>query len=253
MQWIKSFQGHSGCKVDLYKKDDEYIVIKEGNNLSESAKILDQLSDLGFNTPKIKVISNNKIEIEYINGIDMQTYLSKSDKKDNLKLIDFINDYYSKLSYKTKKDFSKEILDKIYQISKDIDYSKLPFSQDELYNKLPKIVSVGIVHGDFTLENIIYRNEDFYLIDSNPTLINSLEYDGCKILQDLDSLWFVRNQKLKNNYAISCNFISNQLKKNWPFLQDNYVVAFMMMRIIPYCTEKSTQNFLYKEINKLWL
>ena len=254
MSWIKSFKGHSGCSVNLFLSNGKYIVIKEGKtDLEKSANILLDLKEKGFNVPEIISIEKNKIELEYINGIDMLTYVSNADKNDNLKLIDFIDYYYSTLQCSNTKDFSKEIYEKLLDIDKKIDYSKLKFSREELYNQLPKIVSSGLVHGDFTLENIIYRNGDFYLIDSNPTLINSLEYDGCKILQDLDSLWFVRNQKLKNNYAISCNFISNQLKKNWPFLQDNYVVAFMMMRIIPYCTEKSTKDFLYKEINKLWL
>jgi len=253
MQWIKSFKGHSGCNVDLFKDNNEYIVIKQGNNnLEESAKILNDLHQLGFNTPKTKVVSKDKIVIEYINGIDMQTYLAKSDSSDNLKLLNFINEYYSKLYSNKQKDFSVELKKKLDEISIKVDYTRLHFNKDDLYNKLPKNVSVGTVHGDFTLENILFKNDKFYLIDANPTPINSLEYDGCKILQDLDSLWFVRKQNLKNNYAISCNYISNQLKHKWQFLQDKYVIMFMLMRIIPYCTEKETEDFLYKEINKLW-
>ena len=122
-----------------------------------------------------------------------------------------------------------------------------------MYNQLPKIVSSGTVHGDFTLENILFKDGNFYLIDANFTSINSLEYDGCKILQDLDCFWFIRDQQIKNNYTTSCNYISNQLKARWEFLTDNYILAFMLMRILPYCTEESTEDFLYKEINKLWL
>ena len=139
MQWIKSFKGHSGCNVDLFKDNNEYIVIKQGNNnLEESAKILNDLHQLGFNTPKTKVVSKDKIVIEYINGIDMQTYLAKSDSSDNLKLLNFINEYYSKLYSNKQKDFSVELKKKLDEISIKVDYTRLHFNKDDLYNKLPK-------------------------------------------------------------------------------------------------------------------
>jgi len=254
VSWIKSFKGHSGCSVNLFLSNGKYVVVKEGNkDLEKSANILLTLKEKGFNVPEIISVEKNKIKLEYINGIDMMTYLSTADKNDNLKIIDFIDYYYSTLQCAHTKDFSKEIYKKLISIDEKIDYSKLKFSREELYNRLPKIASYGTVHGDFTLENILFKDGKFYLIDANPTPINSLEYDGCKILQDLDCLWFIRDLQIKNNYAISCNYISGQLKARWRFLTDKYVLAFMLMRILPYCTEESTKDFLYKEINKLWL
>ena len=37
------------------------------------------------------------------------------------------------------------------------------------------------IHGDFTFDNIIHKNGEFYLIDANPTSLNSIYFDGSKI------------------------------------------------------------------------
>lgn len=250
---VKEFKGHSGCMVELYDDNSTYKVIKSGSpKLAASADLLDCLRIKGFKTPKVEVISEDKIEMEYINGVDMKTYIERADNKDIDKLISFINSYFDSFKAFEDIDIRQPIVDKLSSIEEHVDFDRINFSFIQLLDRLPQEVTVDVCHGDFTLDNILYYKNDFYLIDANPTDISCVEYDGSKLRQDLDCLWFVRNKKNKTNYRIVCNKISNELKKQWTFLRNDSILIFMLLRILPYCTEESTRDFLYKEINKLW-
>jgi len=257
MQFVKSLKGHSKSTVGLYYKKKKFIVIKEGQkNLGEAARILKKFSSLGIKTPLIEIIKEDEIHMEYINGCDMQQYIQNASKVDLDKLIEFINDYYkiiiSEASQSDVHDMSDVIESKLRDISKINFVNQLDFSLAELYDLLPKTSRLGLVHGDFTLDNILYKDNNFYLIDSNPTNINSLFYDANKIRQDIDCFWFIRDQQQKKNYSIACAYMSKTLKQKWKFLCDDYILIFMLLRIFPYCNDKKTKEFLITEVNRLW-
>jgi tRNA A-37 threonylcarbamoyl transferase component Bud32 len=253
MFWIKDFKGHSGCKVQLYLCDNKYIVVKSGSSkLKESANILLSLQNEGFNIPEIYYISDDEIHMQYLNGIDMKTYIhnANSDEIDNL--INFIDSYIERsLQFKSSL-IMPNIVKKLKDIESRTDLTQLMFTTSELIKKLPSSGKVGLVHGDFTLENILFYNDKFYFIDANPTDINAIEFDVNKIRQDLECLWFVRNESDIITYKIVCDKINFHLKNKWKFMNNNYILILMLLRILPYCTEDTTQNFLIKEINKLW-
>jgi len=253
MSLVKEFKGHSGCKVELINSDGSYYVRKTGNSkLVRSAEILKELQQKGFNTPDIYKVANNEILMEYINGVDMRSYIHNANSNDIDLLVDFIDDYITKTQTTEVSDILPNVIDKLHAIEKNADLSKLNFTCLDLLVKLPKVSTVGLIHGDFTLENILFCKNKFYLIDANPTDINSPEFDVSKLRQDLDCLWFVRNEKDTINYKIVCQKISDRLKKKWAFLNNDYILIFMLMRILPYCTDKATREFLITEINKLW-
>ena len=253
MQWIKDFEGHSGCKIQLCKDDERYVVIKSGSDkLKKSASLLKQLSR-NYPIPKIYSVGDEQITMEYVNGMDMKTYLLNADNEKIEKLYEFIDLYIrTQIQCSSVNDLSFVIYKKIKQLKQNLDQSILPFSLDELFERLPKSVSTGLVHGDFTLDNMLYFNDKFYLIDSNPTDISSVEYDVNKLRQDLDCLWFVRKESNKIDYKINCKIISDKLKNKWTFLKNDSILIFMLVRILPYCKNKSNEKFIIKEIKKLW-
>ena len=226
---------------------------KSGSNkLPLSANILNNLNENGFATPAIYNVEHNSITMQYINGVDMKTYIAHADINQIDNLLSFINKYIETFANSKSADISQYIEDKLFDIQQKCDLTALQIDLEELYKQLPKVVPVSTIHGDFTLDNILYFNNQFYLIDANPTLINSVHYDGVKLLQDLDCLWFIRNEPNKTNYKVACSYISRQLKNNWQFLNNHYILVFMLLRILPYANQSSNQNFLIKEINKLW-
>lgn len=244
MHLVKHLKGHSGANVSLYDDKGTYKVIKSNyKNSIESANILNALP---FSTPEILEVSDNKIIMEYVEGQDMKTYLESADTNDVNKLIAFLESYIN-WSLENSHDyiFTTEVKNKINQLKPFIDLTNISTS---LMNTKPK----SLIHGDFTLENIIFANNRFYFIDANPTDLNSIHFDANKLRQDIDCLWFVRNAKYKLNYGIVCSKISNELKSKFDFMNDNNTLIFMLSRILPYCTEQSTTNFLMKEINKRW-
>jgi|TARA_B100001093_G_C26750703_1_gene980979 tRNA A-37 threonylcarbamoyl transferase component Bud32 len=253
MKLIKKLKGNSGALVELVEINSNFYIKKtNGTKLKKSAEILQELKSQNFNTPDIISCSNKCLIMEYINGVDMQSFLENADNNKIFKIIDFINSYIKIKRTNKKKNFSNEIYNKINSLKKKINQKYLVFSLDQLYKKLPKICIDTSIHGDLTLDNIILKDDKFYLIDANPTDITALEYDVIKIRQDLDCLWFVRDFKNKNNFKIICDTISLKLKKNWSFFKNDYILIFMLLRIFPYTKDISTQKFLLKNMNNLW-
>lgn len=253
MKLIKKLKGNSGALVELVEINSNFYIKKtNGTKLKKSAEILQELKSQNFNTPDIISCSNKCLIMEYINGVDMQSFLENADNNKIFKIIDFINSYIKIKRTNKKKNFSNEIYNKINSLKKKINQRYLVFSLEQLYKKLPKICIDTSIHGDLTLDNIILKDDKFYLIDANPTDITALEYDVIKIRQDLDCLWFVRDFKNKNNFKIICDTISSKLKKNWSFFKNDYILIFMLLRIFPYTKDISTQKFLLKNMNNLW-
>lgn len=231
MKPIKRLKGHSGASVVLY---DNNTVVKSNYAKAEaSAEILEKLP---FNSPKILKVSSSSIVMEYINGEDIYLYLSRYGSLAIDSLISFISNYFDWcLLHSTKYNFEKEVLEKSLNIG----------FNGSFCTNMPK----SLIHGDFTLENIIHKEGKFYLIDANPTELSSIHFDACKLRQDLDSFWFLREKRDSLNHEIACRKISEELKSKYLFMKNNSVYSFMLHRIIPYCNPQ-THSFITKEILK---
>lgn len=244
MHLVKRLKGHSGATVSLYKDKQVYKVVKE--NYSKAIESVNILNSLPFSTPEVYQVTNNKIVMEHINGQDMKSYLESATISDVNKLISFIEDYFNFCLENSKiSNFTNSVNNKIKSLES---YINLNGKVVSCYYNMPK----SIIHGDLTLENILFSNNKFYLIDANPTDLSSVYFDGNKLRQDIDCLWFVRNERNKLNYSINCSRISNELKNKFPFLLDDQILIFMLSRILPYSKNQNTTDFLYKEIDKRW-
>lgn len=245
MHLVKHLKGHSGAQVSLYTKDNEYFVVKE--NYAKARQSAAILESLPFPTPHVYELTDDKIVMEYINGQDMASYLESADDEAVEKLIDFLSSYIQWcLDNSEMYSFREEVANKIFHIGHCIN---LNHCQEELSVEMPR----SIIHGDFTLENIMYANDQFYFIDANPTELNSIYFDANKLRQDIDALWFVRNREDKVHHKIVCNKISKRLKKQFDFMRNDTIMILMLARILPYTKDIETEDFLMKEIDKLWL
>jgi len=241
MRLLKELNGHSGASVSLY---DNNTVVKSGyKKARESARILEELP---FNTPKILEVTDESIVMEYINGDDIASFLEHEGNTGVDSLIKFIESYFDWcLSISTEYVFTNELDDKVIEIGDHINLSAIATS---LSYKMPR----SLIHGDFTFDNIICKDGEFFLIDANPTKLNSIHFDGAKLRQDLDGFWFLRNREDKINFKISCLKISEHLKSNYSFMKNNTLYCFMLSRILPYSKDKKTTKFLTKELDRVW-
>jgi tRNA A-37 threonylcarbamoyl transferase component Bud32 len=246
MKIIKILKGFSGSRVTICSKGKISFVRKE-NNIKRNIQRFKSLKKI-VNLPKIYKISKNYYDMEYIDGISMRQYLIEHDIK---KLSLFISSVLKKISVIEYgiKDYSNTY--KIFL--KNIKFDKFIFSKKNLFDKLPKKLPQTQYHGDFTLENIIFKKK-FFLIDCSEGIFDSFIFDYSKLRQDIEVFWFLRNKKnINNTILLKLNFLKKELLKTFKYYNNKYLLILMLLRIFRYVKKNSHEKlFLIKKINKIW-
>ena len=76
---IKELKGFSGSKIYLMK-NDKGLFVRKMDNVDRNFVKLNELS-LYFKVPKVYSYNNNVLDMEYIHGLDMKSYLAVRDTK----------------------------------------------------------------------------------------------------------------------------------------------------------------------------
>ena len=237
---IKSFYGFSGTKVYLFEDAGKFFVRKFDTNKRNIPRI-QSLKNI-LNLPKIYNIQKNYYDMQYIHGLDLKNYLYMNSEE---KLIKFIIDSLNKLAEKSlPKNYTSiyvRYLDKI-NFKNYFKFTK---------KKLPKILPQTQYHGDFTLDNLIFSNNNFYFIDPLESEFDSYVFDFSKLRQDLDIYWLVRDNK--QHLKQKLDYIKLILSRKFNLMNNKYLLILMLIRVFRYVNDNSFEfNFLKKEINRLW-
>jgi len=243
MSVIKELKGHSGSQVLLVQ--DQITFVRKIGNVDRNLERYLALSKLGLRVPNIIDQSVDSYDMEYIHNLDIKNYLFKNQIPD---LFDFIKKTIIQLSVNS---VDKDYTAVYYKKLKDIDFSNLVFTKEELIGQLPKILPSSEYHGDFTLENILYDivDKDFVLIDPLTSDYDSYVFDLAKLRQDVDCKWFIRNDavyidpKLQN--------LSEELSREFDTYANSYIVILMLLRVLPYA-QGTDKDFIIKKANSLW-
>lgn len=241
MKTIHTFStGRSGSPVSLIEYNGTIAVLKE--NLKNVNGILELDYNMDLPTPKIYEYTDTSIIMEYVNGISIKTYLEQADKQDVHRLIDYISYYFEyAIARSQPKEFRPFIEQKIKSLSP---YEvNIPISKTNLLS--------GIVHGDFTFDNIIYSDGKFVMIDLSPSEHRSIYFDANKLRQDLTGHWFIRNEINTTNIQLSCSIIYEELQKEYSFLFDDNLYKFMFARVLPYCQNEFEREFIRNALCRL--
>lgn len=240
---IQTFRGFSGNQIYLMEGSHGLFVRKIGN-VQRNVERLTALS-IDFLVPKIYDVSENTLDMEYIHGLDIKTYL-KSHQPD--RLVNFLLESLAKLTKTTTKDYTEVYANKL----QGVDFSLLPFDQAELLSKLPKTFTQSNYFGDLTLENIIYTEDrGFYLIDCATIEYDSYVFDIAKLRQDLECHWFIRNDNIMLD--VKTNYIQRKILDQYPEADNNYILLMMLLRVFKYAESLSQeQKFLIEGIKRLW-
>lgn len=254
---LKHFNGHSGCVVKLIQyPDGKYAVQKYGSNkLKDAAALQNHLKHLGFNTPEVYEVSSNSYTMEFIDGVDMYTYIEYASVEEIDNLIYFLKDSIRIFAENSVDSFDfHELMESKLRTLFNAVYNDdpTPLLASDLLERLPKVLPYGPIHGDFTLENILYKKGKFYLIDPNPTEFNSWVFDAAKLRQDLDGHWFLRNKKNVVNHKIVCEKISKSMKEEYGEMTNQALYSFMLLRVRAYCVEKETKALINRELQNVW-
>lgn len=245
---IKQFKGFSGSKILLCKNTNTVFVRKIGN-VERNYKKLQILSYHGFNVPEIINKTDDILDMEYIHGLDIKTYLKLHDPDSLLNYLRTTINKFKSIE-NVIKDYSETYTEHLKFLDTD---NHLPFTSKQLIKRLPKNLNSSLCHGDFTLENIIHSNNGFYMIDPSTGIYDSWIFDLAKLRQDLDCLWFLRNEAKREEYNIELQYIKSELKSIFPEAFDDHLYILMLLRVYKYANKGTVEhNLIVNEIKKLW-
>jgi len=242
---IKELKGFSGSKIYLMK-NDKGLFIRKMDNVDRNYIKLNELSQ-HFNVPKVYTYDNNILDMEYIHGLDMKSYLAVRDTK---RLTDFLIDTLSEFSNNVSmNDYTNVYVDKLKYIKLP---SEITFTKEQLLEKLPKRLPRSKYFGDLTLENMIYGEDgQFYFIDGMTSEYDSYIFDIAKLRQDLECKWFLRDTKLLLDVKVEN--IQDKLLERFELANNNYLLILMLLRVYRYTKPFSKEEaLLIKEMNRLW-
>jgi len=241
---VKELKGYSGSKIYLMQ-NNEHLFIRKLGNVERNHERLTALFG-NYNVPKIYKKENEILDMEYIHGLDMKNYLRTNN---TVNLIEFIANIIRSFSLNgIDKDYTEVYNSKLKWID---DVDSLPFTRQELIDKLPKVLPQSEYHGDLTLENIIKTDDKFYMIDAVTIEYDSWVFDIAKLRQDLDCRWFLRESNLMLD--VKLKNIQNKILELFPLANNDYLLILMLIRVLAHAPKESFENkFILKEINKLW-
>lgn len=240
---LKKFVGHSGSTVCLMQSD--IMFVRKIENVERNYERLSSL--VGYvDVPKILYYDGTILEMEYIHGSDMRTYLLNNPVKD---LKEFLVNTINIFSAKTvDKDYTSTYN---YMLSW-IEDGMFPFTKQQLIEKLPKRLPKSVYHGDMTLENIIQSTSGrFYFIDAVTLRYDSWVFDIAKLRQDLECKWFLRRNPAMLDVKLLN--IQERILAEFPIANNDYLLILMLLRVYLHCEKNSLEyDFVMKEINRLW-
>ncbi len=263
---ITDLGGHSGCKILLCEKDNNEVFVRKissGYNYNKRLKIqADKQSE--YSNPNIKVprvLRNGYTEdglfyfdMEYVQGITMSEYIKTIEIGKVRSICEVIvNNIVSMDSDGTEADES-------------IFANKIESLQEKLASKNNIVINDAVrmlkkhswkrfiktqCHGDLTLENIIVKDNQLYLIDFLDSFYDSWIMDISTIMQDVQTMWSYRHDKeteinTKLRLLVFKDILMDTVKKVSPddYVEVYYALLLKLVRIFPYTKDKETYEFL---------
>jgi RIO-like serine/threonine protein kinase len=243
---IQQLKGHSGSEIYLKEYPGGSHYVEKIGNTDRNVERMTALYQLGYRVPKIYHSEKDYLLMEYIHGLDMKNYLLHNslqhlynfisgtidDFSNDSVMVDYTEIYHKKLSW----------LD---------DCKEMPFTKKELIDKLPKLLPRSTYHGDFTLENILYTNPGFCMIDPVTIEYDSYVFDIAKLRQDLECKWFLRNTNIKLDTKLE--ILNSKLKHEYEQYINDYLLILMLLRVYLHTKPGDSNHlFIMKEIYRLW-
>lgn len=227
-------------------KNDNRLFVRKINNVDRNAERLTALYRVGYAVPVIYSYTNNRIDMQYVHGLDVKTYLTHNTVNDLHKFISATFKSFS--SQFVEKDYTKTYYQKLAWLDSNNDF---PFTKEELISRLPKILPSSMYHGDLTLENIIHSESGFYMIDPVTIEYDSYIFDIAKMRQDLECKWFLRDTDIKLDTKLQQ--IQDKLREEYPQAFDDSLLILMLLRVYLHTKQGDTdREFIMKEIKRLW-
>lgn len=226
-------------------QDDERYFVRKIGNIERNLERYRELAGV-VPFPKIYDVKGDQIDMEYIHGLDVYSYLE-------LNQIDVLTNFI----ITTMNTFQKVSIDKDYihdynaKLGWVNDDEYLPFTKDQLIERLPRVLPQSWYHGDMTLENIICTDTGFVFIDPLTSEYDSYIFDIAKMRQDTECYWFMRKKDLY--HQIKLKEMQNRILTAHPLANNDNLLILMLLRVYRNCTPETHEHqFILNEVNRLW-
>ena len=277
-------KGHSGCKIEVVREDNELFVYKSTKDLhyldrlqlqAKKQQEAEQLELQHIRIPKIfNVYKDNysvTIKMEYVYSKNFIGYFEYAGFE---QISYFIKALCLFLNYEINNspllmvngDIVKRKFDDVYQ--KTINNEALK-NDEEIINVMNQsaihfanvkdmLLPVGKCHGDLTFSNILFNGNNYYLIDFLDSFIESPLLDIVKIRQDSAYLW--SRLMFEGNYdEIRLKIVADKIDKEIvqyasQYEWFNYYPLFQLMnflRVLQYAHEEKVIVYLKRIIKQL--
>jgi len=244
---LKELKGHSGNKIYLLETEDCQFFVHKSGDIKRNVERLQELFREFYDVPFIlNTDGETFMDMEYIHGLDMKEYLKTNTIN---KLAGFITETLNSFAKNAVLyDYTGVYHQKLDWVDSATD---LPFSKDELISRLPKELPRSQYHGDFTLENLMFSEDKFIMIDAVTIEYDSYIFDIAKLRQDLECKWFLREDTLKLD--VKLRNLQDKILERFPLAKNDYILILMLLRVYRHTQPgDSNHQFIMKEIKRLW-
>ena len=241
---VKELYGFSGNQILLMQKHNRLFVRKIGNITRNIERM--QALNAEYPLPQLYTVSKKMIDMEYLHGLDIKSYLKTNNYE---KLLEFLLCILEKFSNSSvNKDYTEIYIKKLQEIN----FDALPFTCEQLLDRLPRQLPSSNYHGDLTLENIIWTaDRGFFLIDCATIEYDSYIFDIAKLRQDLELGWFTRKDNAMLN--VKTKYIQEKILQQHPTANNDYLLILMLLRVYRHSRPDTLErNFLLEGITSLW-
>ena len=265
--------GHSGCQILLCEDESgEAFVRKISSSIDYNERLLTQKEKQeNFHSGMIKVpqvfgdgyLGNGLyyFDMEYVHGITLAEYIKEVEVNEIKGIVDVLissarKERKCQSGVASPESFQNKIQDLKHKLSK-LDNSIINEALELLAAHDWSRIRSSACHGDMTLENIIVRNNELYLIDFLDSFFDSWVFDLSTILQDVEVLWHYRDEKIDNNTAIRLiimrDLLFNKLQEMMgaDYIEVYYTLLLKLVRIYPYTKDELTYTFLNKKTGEI--
>jgi len=275
-------KGHSGCKINIYKNSEGFLVVRKTSSsidYNERLKLqMKKQNDFVLNQNENTLIKSVPVflnginseglfwfDMQYVDGIDSINYFSKVNTYDLSNVAENLNKFFKNSISRSKIVSAPEekIISKVDELKQKL-FKKNKFYStifSYLYTQIPNSEFYSnISHGDFSLTNLIFKNNEIFAVDFLDSFIESPIIDIVKLRQDtrIGRIFNINNNmdRYTTRSKISIKFIDDKIDKlinNDLILKSwhEYLQVLNLTRILPYTTNINELNFLKNQIIKI--
>ena len=260
--------GHSGCKILLCETDDNKTFVRKVSGSKEynirlklQAEKQKKYKCNSIKAPEVldTGMTENGLfyfDMEYIQGITLSEYMKTIEVGKERSLVEAIVHNVVAINVTDEGGVVDEtiFIDKIRSLQ-----NKLTPHNNETINRAIAMLRSHSwkrfcktsCHGDLTLENIIVKDGQLYLIDFLDSFYDCWIMDISTLMQDVQTMWSYRYQDEMNintllRLIVFRDILMDEVRNIAPedYIEVYYALLLKLIRIYPYTKDDRTYRFL---------